>query len=282
MANIGDTLFGVKPPTTAQANPFSSAQSSTAAANPFSTKQSSAAPTSESATNNLAETFAQKVQISSTPNEPITVSSSEPPAPWIEDPKPYTSYHLDADTEYLDPSFGSDDIPSAPQMETNGEDSSSAADDKALFESSMDKTFQRFADRLAQNPEQVLRYEHSGQPLLYSKSDAVGKLLAPVHDDAKVRISASRSHGSAAGQLRVPQCANCGAARVFELQLTPHAITELEADDPAIDGMEWGTIIMGACSRDCQQRGQPDGAIGYLEEWVGVQWEELADHRSQQ
>jgi pre-rRNA-processing protein TSR4 len=170
-----------------------------------------------------------------------------------------------------------DSNPSTARVETNGESSSSsAAEDKALFESAMDKTFQRFADRLAQNPEQVLRYEFGGQPLLYSKSDAVGKLLAPAVD-AKIQTSSARN-GTSTSQLKMPRCVNCGADRVFELQLTPHAITELEADDVAIDGMEWGTVIVGVCSADCQTKGKVEGEVGYIEEWAGVQWEEVADH----
>lgn len=108
----------------------------------------------------------------------------------------------------------------------------------------MDKTFQRFADRLAQNPEQILRYDFEGQPLLYSNKDAVGSKWPK----------------------GVPGCAKCGSERVFELQLTPHAITELEAEDMSLEGMDWGTIVMASCGKDCG---------GENEEWVGVQWEEL-------
>jgi len=75
---------------------------------------------------------------------------------------------------------------------------------------------------------------------------------------------------------------------VFELQLTPHAIVELEAEEEgaatgAGDGMEWGTVVLGVCERDCYGRAGADGgdddedggAVRYYEEWVGVQWEEL-------
>jgi pre-rRNA-processing protein TSR4 len=147
-------------------------------------------------------------------------------------------------------------------------------DVKEAFESSMDKTFQKFADRLAQNPEQVLRYEFAGQPLLYSNTDAVGKLLAPEQGDAngKVKVQASGS----GNRSFVPKCTNCGAGRVFELQLTPHVIEELEVDEMGVDGMDWGTIILGVCSKDCNEKGKGDGEVGYVEEWTGVQWEELA------
>ena len=40
--------------------------------------------------------------------------------------------------------------------------------------------------------------------------------------------------------------------------------------------MEWGTVILGVCGADCAPRGAAPGRAGYLEEWVGVQWEEVA------
>jgi pre-rRNA-processing protein TSR4 len=125
-----------------------------------------------------------------------------------------------------------------------------------LFESSMDTTFQKFADRLAQNPEQVLRYEFGASPLLYSSSDAVGKKL-----------------GHETGAM--PRCPNCGNDRRFEVQMTPHAITVLEVEELGLEGMEWGTVVVGACGSDCVPVGVEDGGVGYVEEWVGVQWEEV-------
>lgn len=145
-------------------------------------------------------------------------------------------------------------------------------EDKELFESGMDKTFQRFADRLSHNPEQVLRYEFDGSPLLYSSTDAVGRRLSP-HAQAHAGPANAKITTIGEGGRGIPPCKNCGAGRRFELQLTPHAITMLEEDEPAsaaLEGMDWGTIIVGVCSADCGI-----GEVGYVEEWVGVQWEEL-------
>ncbi|KAI7434842.1 hypothetical protein KC364_g14870, partial [Hortaea werneckii] len=201
----------------------------------------------------------------------------------------YPSYYIDADTEYLDTEPL--DIPANARLERSaaegGESSGSITDDKTAFESSMDKAFQRFADRLAQNPEQILRYEFGGQPLLYSKTDPVGKLLAPAQDDnssgGKVQMAKRNNDGSSSttSSSAIPKCANCGAKRVFELQLTPHAITELEAEELSVEGMDWGTILFASCSADCQQSGRAEGEVGYVEEWVGVQWEEIAGGRRQ-
>lgn len=284
--NLGETLFGVQSPSGAQNNPFSTSAASTGTANPFASSSSPAAKEIQKPVSiePLAETFAQKARISSPPPPKSTIPTPEPQEPWPERsafPKPYQSSHVDADVEYLDTE--PQDIPSNASLErggAEGESSSNVLDDKAAFESSMDKTFQRFADRLSQNPEQILRYEYDGQPLLYSKKDSVGKMLAPALDDSgKVQV-AKRANGGLSG-LKVPKCTNCGAARVFELQLSPHAITELEADELSVEGMDWGTIILAVCSADCQEPGKAGGELGYVEEWIGVQWEEVAGSRRQ-
>lgn len=267
---VGETLFGVKSQASTQTNPFASKPSTTSQANPFSSPKTTSKEPSTSPESNQAEdlpqTFAEKARISST----STSMPSAPLEPWQEDPTPYPSYYIDADKEFLEPE--PDAVPSNARLDTEDGSTSTAAEEKALFESAMDRTFQRFADTLNQNPEQVLRYEFAGQPLLYSKDDAVGKLLAP-KPDSKVQTSSSKNRTSSL--TRIPRCTSCGAARVFELQLTPHAITELEKDETGVDGMDWGTIIVAVCSADCMENGKGEGEVGYVEEWVGVQWEEI-------
>jgi pre-rRNA-processing protein TSR4 len=223
----------------------------------------------------LPKTLASAVSLNSTPP---TYGPIPPPEPWPQDsdlPPPYPLYYLvDADYETLDKVSYDAPIPRQTMDIDDEGDSSSQKEDKDAYESTIDKTFQKFADRLAQNPEQVIRYEFKGQPLLYSKSDAVGKLLAPSNaQNAKVAV------GQGAGGGRMPRCENCGAGRVFEVQLTPHAITELEAEDFSLEGMEWGTIIVGVCEKDCAPRGTELGKVGYVEEWAGVQWEEVKEKR---
>ncbi|RMY57626.1 hypothetical protein D0863_12561 [Hortaea werneckii] len=293
--NLGETLFGVKSPSATQANPFSPTNTGSGAANPFAGASTLAAkpPQKPTSPEPLAETFADKARISSSPPPPSQPNQTPlgPQEPWPETsalPAPYPSYYIDADTEYLDTEPL--DIPANARLERStaegGESSSgSITDDKTAFESSMDKAFQRFADRLAQNPEQILRYEFGGQPLLYSKTDAVGKLLAPTAQNdngngGKVQ-TAKRTNDASTTSASIPKCANCGAKRVFELQLTPHAITELEAEELSVEGMDWGTILFASCSADCQQTGRAEGEVGYVEEWVGVQWEEIAGSRRQ-
>jgi pre-rRNA-processing protein TSR4 len=285
-SNLGETLFGAKTLGSSNpVNPFSTSSSSSGnpfatSSNPFSTakpeppgpleassqkKEEGKASQEGTEEKSLSKTFADTLSL----NNP---QESEPkaapaPEPWPSDkelPQAYpVSYLADADYETLDPT-----PPPVSQATTQMDiddglggsgGSGGVKEDRDVFESSMDADFQKFADRLAQNPEQVIRYEYAGQPLLYSKTDAVGQTFT--------------TKGG------MPRCGNCGSARVFEVQLTPEAITELEKDEMSLDGMDWGTIIVGVCGADCQPRGTEEGAAAYIEEWAGVQWEEMSARR---
>lgn len=281
--DLGASIFGKNPLTSnnlsANANPFSSsapfnpfAQQSTAAAEQPPTKTTTPAPTSPAT---LSETFADKIRLSSP--EPQSAKAppkaAGPPKPWPPHsafPSPYPHYYLDAEYETLS-------RPSTPEIPTNAtvesvEDDSnkagSSSDPKDTFESDLDKAFIRFSTRLSHNPEQVLRYEFRGSPLLYSHGDQVGKLFHGADNSGNSKINTTASNG------RIPRCESCGSARVFEFQLVPHAITVLEESGEGIslDGMEWGTIILGVCGRDCGA--EEVGTIAWREEWTGVQWEE--------
>jgi pre-rRNA-processing protein TSR4 len=285
--NLGESLFGVKPSSgSSSANPFSTSSNPfSASANPFSNSNSKAAanpfaaaglgsPTelaakspqvpSTNTSSDLPKTFASALSLN---NDAPKFGPPPPPEPWPQEtdlPPEYPQfYFVDTDYETLDKV---ENVPIPTQTMDLDESSGSAGgkEDKDVYESTIDTTFQKFADRLAQNPEQVIRYEFKGQPLLYSKKDVVGKMLAGGKENVKVK---------AAGGM--PRCGNCGSGRVFEVQLTPHVITELESEAGELDGMEWGTIIVGVCERDCSEKGVVGTRVGYVEEWAGVQWEEV-------
>lgn len=294
-ASLGTALFGGGAGG-GNANPFAAAPSGASGANPFASAGNLAAKpaqktTTTTTTNDdaaLAQTFAQKASLS--PSSPPAATSAiiapptpSPHIPWPSAPSTalgaaYPSYHLDADYETLDATPLS--IPSNAVLDPDAAEPAAASGGdgdgmgvKDAFESSLDKAFQRFADRLAQNPEQVLRYEWGGVPLLYSRDDEVGRLLSKSSDNTNSKVTTSSGADNA---LPIPRCANCGASRVFEVQLVPQAIMELEADELSLEGMEWGTIIVGTCGRNCVPRDTKEGEVGYVEEWVGVQWEEVA------
>jgi pre-rRNA-processing protein TSR4 len=286
---LGEALFGVKPTTGSgsapRANPFATSSASAtnpfapkpsfpSPANPFSTQPTApstdAKPDVEKAADSLPKTFAETLNLN---NPQTTYRPPPPPEPWPEEaaqPAPYPIRWLaDAEYETLDQTpLPAVSTANAAMDVDPGEGGGGGKEDKEVFESSMDATFQKFADRVGQNPEQCIRYEFAGQPLLYAKGDAVGKLLHSSSGTEKV-VSGKG----------MPRCGNCGAARVFEVQLMPHAIQELEIEEDGLDGMDWGTIIVGVCERDCQPREVTTGEASYLEEWAGVQWEELTMKR---
>ncbi|OAA65300.1 pdcd2 domain protein [Niveomyces insectorum RCEF 264] len=283
-------------------NPFSvggasaaAAATTTPAANTLSSS-SSASPAQpqppSDAADDLPTTFAETLSLNTNKDAFAlpTHRPAAPPEPWPPAeswPPAYpVSWIAEAEYETLDSTPAA--LPDqAVRMEvddtaaaTAGGGSGGGKEDKYVFESSMDAAFQKFADRVAQNPEQVIRYEFSGQPLFYNKDDAVAAVWGEGQHRAGGDPHASITTVLASHSAnRLPPCPNCRARRVFEVQLMPHAIDLLEADELGLEGMDWGTVVVGVCERDCQAPGTAPGAASYLEEWAGVQWEELAAKR---
>lgn len=279
--NLGNQLFGVPSTQTSgiNFNPFSSSSTSQSNGNPFSelaAKPPQRPVDTESPPQPLSQTFADKLKISSESSKiPNPEAASVPWPSESEFPTPFPSFYLDAEAEYLEPT--NPEPPSGPsngqpRIEDTEDTPGSSAAEKDLYESPHDKAFDHFTRILAQNPEQVLRYEFRGIPLLYSSTDAVAThfVLPGHHLHAKVKSS-----GPVKG---IPSCQYCGSARVFEMQLVPYLIYELEKDNEEAmkldggEGMEWGTIIVGTCGKNCGD--DKEGKIVFREEWIGVQWEE--------
>ncbi|KKK13303.1 hypothetical protein P175DRAFT_0504756 [Aspergillus ochraceoroseus IBT 24754] len=287
--DLGASLFGSNSLTgsvSTNSNPFSSnpSSSSAAASNPFAAPVASPVPAPASIekptiANSLAETFADKVRVSSPPPSTTAPEAAGPLVPWpaqSEFPEPYPRFYMDAEYETLSRP-PTPKIPENVTIDTTEDDANGGAsmDVKDAFESDLDKAFIKFSTRLAHNPEQVLRYEFRGTPLLYSHTDIVGKRL---HDPRNGHLGARVTLASNGGSHHMPRCESCGSERVFELQLVPHTISVLEDGRDSIGlgkddgGMEWGNIILGVCSQDCGP--EKVGAVGWREEWAGVQWEE--------
>lgn len=270
--SLGNALFGGTGPVPAVngTNPFSMSNSNPPpSVNPFSSLGAASTlaakppqrPVNEAQP--LTESFADKLKIQSDTKPPT--NNAERSEPWPEQSRsapPFSSFYLDAYPEELEKEPVTEMKAESSKTQYDVDDSGSgAASEKDTFESTLDKTFQKFSDRIAQNPEQVLRYEFKGEPLLYSGTDDVAsRFVVP--------------HGKPGAVRGIPRCESCGAQRVFELQLVPGLIYELEKDE-AMDldeGMEWGTVIVGTCAKNCVVPGE----ITFREEWVGVQWEEAA------
>ncbi|OWF47269.1 programmed cell death protein 2-like [Mizuhopecten yessoensis] len=95
----------------------------------------------------------------------------------------------------------------------------------ATVENLDDKIFRKFKERIKTNPDQVLRYNKGGQPLLVSVNHI------PKETD-------------------IPAC-SCGAKRIFEFQVMPQLLSHLQVDQLS-DSLDWGTLCVYTCSNSCE------------------------------
>ncbi|KAJ2798422.1 hypothetical protein H4S07_005696 [Coemansia furcata] len=125
--------------------------------------------------------------------------------------------------------------------------------ERAIRPKGTDAAFERFSSIVGQNPEQVVRYQFGGQPLLYTMQDSTARQLLNVarvahpmasgmnhgddddsedDDDDDVDDDASTRHrmrGYSTDGL--PNCPRCNGKRVFECQLMPALLTVLPLSD---------------------------------------------------
>ncbi|KAI9480630.1 MAG: programmed cell death protein 2 [Benjaminiella poitrasii] len=132
----------------------------------------------------------------------------------------------------------------------------------------VDKQFEKFTERLEYAPSQCVRYEFNGEPLFYSA-------LQPLQQ-----------------QSIASPCKYCHGPRVFEFQLMPNVLSILPTteyatkDQPKVNtkkmdpktlldswnvGMEFGTILVFVCQKDCHPGSMED--VAYMEEAIIVQYE---------
>ncbi|KAI7825795.1 programmed cell death protein 2 [Kickxella alabastrina] len=159
-----------------------------------------------------------------------------------------------------------------------------------------DAGFERFVCVTSQNPEQVMRYQFCGEPLLYTKQDAVAQQLGIQADDANDSdesdgdvddgdavdlVPRLRRRGYSAENL--PRCEHCGGRRVFECQLMPALLLVLPLAAHAkpwtggnggarlvggqllhtVDlGLEFGTLLVFVCENDCHGGRTGTGYLG--------------------
>lgn len=158
---IGKSTAGANPFSTGATNPFSSNNPFTPN-NPFATLTTPSTPTPkpkpETKTETMTKSFAETLKIgvkltSPTKEDPLFYGPAEPwPNPL---PHVYPSFHLDAEYEQLE--TRAPELPQNVQIVDNDEYNDLPMANTDAGETKTDKTFQKFADRVSQNPEQVLR-----------------------------------------------------------------------------------------------------------------------------
>ncbi|KAK9464435.1 programmed cell death protein 2 [Lipomyces arxii] len=262
-ADLGSMLFGsgfgdAPNPFGSQAESSNSFNSSKSFNHP---SWSTAATPTDEELSTMTESMQRVMKLPSASKERAPVT----PWPSVEHIPNYSSWFVYVENEYLR-NKSERQINQRIEVMASGNAADAGPDEwSAVPDSSsdaIDQVFQKFSDTVADNPEQIVRYDRQGAPLFYTKHDDIGRLLI------------SKSTGVFDSSL-IPQCPVCGAERVFELQLMPYAIQVLEQGSgiDMINGMEWGTIMVATCKRDCTPSIDKNG-VGYAEEWVGVQWEE--------
>ncbi|KAI8352095.1 programmed cell death protein 2 [Blakeslea trispora] len=147
-----------------------------------------------------------------------------------------------------------------------GETWQGEAYEKQTLPRGVDKQFRKFTERVEFSPAQCARYDMHGQPLFYSALTA----------QQQQKINAV--------------CPHCRGPRVFECQLMPNVLSILPTaeyatrEQPANEvkdtkslldswnvGMEFGTIMVFVCKKDCHPGSIED--VTYMEEAVIVQYE---------
>lgn len=148
-------------------------------------------------------------------------------------------------TLVIDEDPGPVELPVPAAVETvEVEDEMTATDEAEMQEvldhgkdrSHFDDQFATFKQHVDAEPSQVLRYSKGGKPLW----------IGPGHEEGTP-----------------PPCGLCGKPRVFEFQVMPQLLHELEVDSPGIaESMDWGVLAVFSCEASCES------GSDYAEEWV--------------
>ncbi|PKU47756.1 hypothetical protein llap_1956 [Limosa lapponica baueri] len=109
----------------------------------------------------------------------------------------------------------------------------------AKHETKEDKIFQMFKERVAAEPEQIIRYCRGGEGPIWVSGENI-----PEEND-------------------IPNC-SCGAKRIFEFQIMPQLLNHLQVDSLG-ESIDWGTLVVYTCADNC------GGGNEYLEEFIWKQ-----------
>ncbi|KAM9018315.1 programmed cell death protein 2 isoform 1-T1 [Ara ararauna] len=109
----------------------------------------------------------------------------------------------------------------------------------AKHETEDDKIFQMFKERIAVEPEQIIRYCREGEGPIWVSGENT-----PEEKD-------------------IPNCL-CGARRIFEFQIMPQLLNHLQVDSLG-ESIDWGTLVVYTCANNCGEENE------YMEEFIWKQ-----------
>ncbi|KFR11326.1 Programmed cell death protein 2, partial [Opisthocomus hoazin] len=109
----------------------------------------------------------------------------------------------------------------------------------AKHETAEDKIFRLFKERVAAEPEQIIRYCRGGEGPIWVSGENI-----PEEND-------------------IPNCL-CGAKRIFEFQIMPQLLNHLQVDSLG-ESIDWGTLVVYTCADSCGEGSE------YLEEFIWKQ-----------
>ncbi|XP_071963234.1 programmed cell death protein 2-like [Antedon mediterranea] len=141
----------------------------------------------------------------------------------------FPEYEIVMETEERKPKTKPDEQKLNSEQMANEEGKKTEYDEDELEEMAYgeeDKQFRKFKDIIEIEPEQILRYQRSGQPLWVSSENQ------PTEVD-------------------IPKC-TCGADRLFEFQILPQLLTYMDVDSVG-DSIDWGTLLIYTCSKNCNE-----------------------------
>ncbi|KDE05632.1 hypothetical protein MVLG_04003 [Microbotryum lychnidis-dioicae p1A1 Lamole] len=133
----------------------------------------------------------------------------------------------------------------------------------------VDEVFLRLQERVAREPEQVIRYEFAGEPLPFSaKSAPYQKIYQPSSDG--IGIYSSR---------RVPVCKTCKSPSAFEYQAMPNLVNILNKaprgrpneGEEEEDSFDWASVWVFTCADECVNE---QSQQAWREDVVLIEWEE--------
>ncbi|KAF9170623.1 hypothetical protein BGX20_008716 [Mortierella sp. AD010] len=306
--DMGNALFGGSG---SGFNPFASPSSTV---NPFAPPAGfgvgAPAPTAVKSFASITSTNIPKEDPSSDSEEEVASEPTE----WSENLPAFDPYYLYITEEVLEKSDSIDDDISQRYSHLLALEEAAADDDdeegaggsgaggatwsgeayeKATLPKGVDKAFQKFTERVQSWPEQCVRYDFPGVPLLFSYSDRTAQSLLPPNVTQHSKHTTPSAH-------RIPRCPACKGPRGFEFQLMPNLLSMLDVTSKkylseeekqslkerkgaqVFDiGMEWGTILVYSCVEDCfgrkaqnEESSSDNQKVKYFEEVALVQFED--------